>query len=128
MWIAARRRTWEWPPPLDDDDGGGGGGRARGGDDDVEEFSASKTFCGYRRGMVFKLGDQGQGYYKDAPLAGNTEREFAGQLSFYPSRTFIGHRRGMVYRKGDRGMGYYTDDPFGGVPIGGQVARIVRNA
>ncbi len=30
-------------------------------------FAASKKFSGARHGMVFKLGDQGLGYYKDLP-------------------------------------------------------------
>ena len=33
----------------------------------IEEFESSKTFQGKKRGMVFKLGEKGLGYYLDKP-------------------------------------------------------------
>ena len=77
--------------------------------------------------MVFKRGDKGQGYYVDEPSRAS-DREFAGELSFYAAKTFCGYRKGMVFRKGDRGLGYYRDNPFGGAAIGAPCARPQRNA
>ena len=93
----------------------------------MPEFEPTPTFCGYREGMVFKLGDKGQGYYKDDPNKAS-EKDFAGQLSFYPAATFAGALKGMVFRKGDRGQGYYLDNPFNGKKLGERVDRPVRNA
>jgi hypothetical protein len=76
--------------------------------------------------MVFKLGDSGQGYYRDTPGVASAKL-FSGSLSFYPSPTFAGARTGMVYKKGDRGMGYYIDNPFGGASIGEKCARPNRH-
>jgi len=36
-----------------------------GGQDSGDDFSPSKTFTGRKPGFVFKLGDKGQGYYRD---------------------------------------------------------------
>lgn len=93
----------------------------------MPDFEASATFAGRREGMVFKLGDRGQGYYKDKPGVA-PQSQFSGALSFYPAPTFAGRRAGMVYRKGDRGMGYYNDNPFGGARIGERCARPNRHA
>eukprot|EP00882_Tetradesmus_deserticola_P006387 GHRQ01006717.1.p1 GENE.GHRQ01006717.1~~GHRQ01006717.1.p1 ORF type:complete len:152 (+),score=23.93 GHRQ01006717.1:781-1236(+) len=35
---------------------------------DVSDFEPSSFFAGAREGLVFKTGEQGTGYYKDAPL------------------------------------------------------------
>mmetsp|Transcript_10756 Transcript_10756/g.32071 ORF Transcript_10756/g.32071 Transcript_10756/m.32071 type:complete len:153 (+) Transcript_10756:98-556(+) len=103
--------SWDWPPKDTTP------APAPAPDDGVPDFEATPTFLGYRPGRVFKKGDKGQGYYRDAP-PGADEKKFAGNLSFYPSPTFAGYRAGMVFRRGERGQGYYKDNPCGGVPIG----------
>ena len=97
-------------------DGGAasGGEAAPPGEGDASEFSATDVFLGYRKGMVFKKGFFGVGYYKDVVVAAQEAKEAAraeDEALFSPRDTYDGPRDGFVFTTRDLGTGYYKDRP-----------------
>ena len=64
-------------------------------------FLERSEYGGSHSGWVFKLGDRGLGYYRDAPWEG----------PFEACARYEGTRPGWTFRLGAFGLGYYWDSP-----------------
>ena len=86
------------------------------------EYVEADTFLGPRAGFVFKMGDQGLGYYTDTyseALKAQVEKDKREEtvnlkrgdlpVEFIEASAFEGQRSGFVFKNGDQGLGYYTD-------------------
>jgi hypothetical protein len=80
-----------------------------------ETFLPHKSFQGAKAGYVFKLGEEGLGYYRDSTTP--TKQPFSREAglvaptppAFIACDSFEGAKHGYVFQVGANGVGYYRD-------------------
>ena len=87
-------------------------------EEEVEEFIPANKFLGPRKGLVFKSGSLGLGYYSDNKYQTEhkkivlSDNEDESEEEFIPANKFLGPRKGLVFKSGSLGLGYYSDNKY----------------